>query len=188
MQLTLGMPELGFKRCNFCEQDKPWNNGAGWHNAQCPDCYRARMRQWRVANRDYMVAYRQANKERRSSQHRAWRARHLEERRAYCNQWRRNNLDRSAASSRNRYARKLNAACGCSPNCFNDRYAELLAQDGAQCAVEGCSRVDFQADHIIPLIKGGLHCGSNCQLLCRWHNQSKHDKMPDEFDDYCRNI
>lgn len=43
------------------------------------------------------------------------------------------------------------------------------------------SRVYFQIDHIIPISKGGKTVLDNLQLLTRWENANKGDKMPLEF-------
>ena len=36
---------------------------------------------------------------------------------------------------------------------------------------------EFQADHVIPYAKGGETTLDNAQLLCRYHNQQKSDRV-----------
>ena len=71
--------------------------------------------------------------------------------------------------SRSRRARKGNAVCEHGPSCF-----VLAVQSMPQhCSMPGCLRKEIQANHIIPLAKGGLDCRDNFQPLCRLHNAIK---------------
>jgi 5-methylcytosine-specific restriction endonuclease McrA len=40
---------------------------------------------------------------------------------------------------------------------------------------------DCHADHVMPLVKGGLHCLSNLVISCAKCNMQKHDKMPEDW-------
>lgn len=45
-------------------------------------------------------------------------------------------------------------------------------------AIYGINTYEFsqmQADHIVPWSKGGKTVLSNCQMLCKWHNEHKSD-------------
>ena len=54
----------------------------------------------------------------------------------------------------------------------------LIERDGYECTE--CEEVDsLSIDHIIPLSKGGSDELDNLQLLCKKHNSSKGDQVPE---------
>jgi 5-methylcytosine-specific restriction endonuclease McrA len=55
----------------------------------------------------------------------------------------------------------------------------LIERDGYQCARCG-SQDNLTIDHIVPLSKGGSDDLDNLQLLCKTHNSSKGDRLPEE--------
>jgi 5-methylcytosine-specific restriction endonuclease McrA len=50
---------------------------------------------------------------------------------------------------------------------------------GPACMYPGCSRVDVQVDHVVPLALGGRDDVSNLQLLCPPHNNEKNNSARD---------
>ncbi len=57
----------------------------------------------------------------------------------------------------------------------------LIERDGWVCNHPDCdSQEDLTIDHVIPLSKGGTDELGNLQLLCRYHNSLKNDKLPSE--------
>ena len=117
---------------------------------------RERQRQRRAANPELA---RQRNRE--------WVAANLERRREIARK-----------SERNRRASKADAICEHGPGCF-DQAAQSMLQ---RCAIPNCrKRKEIQADHIVPLAKGGLDCRNNLQPLCRQHNSAKNVADPIAF-------
>lgn len=57
---------------------------------------------------------------------------------------------------------------------------ELKRLYASPCAYCG-TRENIEADHIIPIARGGRHSIGNLQPLCRLHNQSKKDKLMVEW-------
>lgn len=57
--------------------------------------------------------------------------------------------------------------------------ARLLSAVGAACVVCGATAADaaLELDHIIPHSKGGTDEESNQQIMCRFHNNLKSDKL-----------
>lgn len=53
--------------------------------------------------------------------------------------------------------------------------ADLVALYGPHCLFPGCTETELTFDHVISVAKGGSHTMDNLQLLCRFHNNSKHD-------------
>jgi 5-methylcytosine-specific restriction endonuclease McrA len=61
---------------------------------------------------------------------------------------------------------------------------ELLDRQKGMCANLICSadiREEYDVDHIMPIILGGLHSADNIQLLCPSCNRSKAGKHPDAW-------
>jgi 5-methylcytosine-specific restriction endonuclease McrA len=52
----------------------------------------------------------------------------------------------------------------------------LLSAPGAACVVCG-STEQLELDHIIPHSKGGTDDESNQQIMCKYHNNLKSDKL-----------
>ena len=134
-----------------------------------PEGYRKKQkeyqRQWDAANPGYQKEYL-----------RQWRAANP----GYARQWYYKNHEQARVNGRrgwrNRRARKLNAICEHGPGCYDKAVREITRR---RCAIPGCrARKHIQADHIIPLAKGGLDCRDNLQLLCRHHNATKNAQDP----------
>ena len=49
------------------------------------------------------------------------------------------------------------------------------------CGREGTKEIPLERDHWIPVSKGGRSNTSNLAVLCRTCNQSKADKLPEEW-------
>lgn len=60
---------------------------------------------------------------------------------------------------------------------------QLIAQAGGRCEHKSvvwrrCSRPGTEADHVVPWSRGGRTVVENGQLLCRTHNTTKSNYMP----------
>lgn len=120
---------------------------------------RTRHRGWLAANQDRVREYRQLNREARS---------------AYNAEWRKANPEKvREKSSRRRAQLRDNGVWTVS-----DR--DLLRLYASPCAACG-SREDIQADHIIPVTRGGRHSIGNLQPLCGSCNKSKMNRLPVEW-------
>ena len=187
-------------KCSKCHQFRKWNDGKGWRWQNCPECareyyrlYRAanpdqrrqyyaanadamreRARKHRATNPEYMRQYRAANADAIREQARQYRAANADAVRERRNRWAVANPEVKRKHERNRRARKSNAVCPHGPGCF-DTAAQSMPQ---RCTVPDCQRKEIQADHIVPLAKGGLDCKDNLQPLCKSCNSRKKDKDP----------
>ena len=55
------------------------------------------------------------------------------------------------------------------------------AKYGKKCAMCGEKGLRLEADHIVPIARGGPHVISNIQFLCKPCNASKHSRDPVEW-------
>ena len=94
--------------------------------------------------------------------------------------WKADNPDRNAdhmrAASRNHRGRKNDAVCEHGAGCFAVA-AKMMAR---KCAICG-SKKRIEADHIVPLSRGGLDCRDNIQPLCKRCNTSKQARDHADF-------
>ncbi len=58
---------------------------------------------------------------------------------------------------------------------------EIIKMLSSQCSVTGCTNLDIEMDHVIPLSRGGSHCIGNLQPMCTHHNRVKNNKTNMEF-------
>ena len=84
------------------------------------------------------------------------------------------NRERVSSNQHKRRARKMDAGV------FMITDKELSRIYSSPCAYCGGTE-RIEADHIIPIAKGGRHSIGNLQPLCRAHNQSKKDKFMVEW-------
>lgn len=164
---------------------------------------------WRAKNKEYMRAYREANKDRIAEQKKDWyeanretvaerdAVRYQEKRadilayqaayyaangdlvRQRVAQWKREKPELVAVQSQRRRARKA----GVEGDLSKDIVARLLNLQRGKCA---CCRIDLKEtgrhlDHHMPLALGGANTDDNMQLLCPSCNSSKHAKHPVDF-------
>ena len=159
-----------FRKCGKCGELRPTDDGRRWHRRQCPDCRAA----CQVA---YNAEYRAANADKERARHKAYRAANADKVRARYKAYCQTEAGKQSMRrrSRNRRAVKQNAVCAHGPNCF-DNAARLMPR---KCATPGCRRRRPEADHIIPLAEGGLHCRHNLQPLCKSCNSAKSARLVD---------
>ena len=147
-------------------------DGRKWHGKQCPDCRLAANRKEERERRSD-PAYREqqnANRKERRRTDPEYRARGNATRTIRKRNYGRTPEGKAANRKhiRNRRARKADAICAHGPGCF-DTAAATLPQVCAHCGTD--QRIE--ADHIIPISRGGLDCRHNQQPLCRQCNAAK---------------
>lgn len=97
-----------------------------------------------------------------------------ERNRAYCVAWRKGN---PAAAVRHTAARRARKAAAI-PADFSDFDAFVIEEAAAACKRrEAMHGERFEVDHMIPLVRGGLHCATNLQVIPARLNRSKSGKM-----------
>lgn len=151
---------------------------------------------WDAANLDKVkaaqVRYRTKNRQKRIEAHRKWYAENQEIGRAASRRWHTEHPDHSKELLRKWKAgnpEKVLLYCA-------RRHERLKSQGGTvrtgfikhlkamqknRCAFCQQQLSKLNVDHIVPLVRGGVHDESNLQLLCPTCNRRKHALMPHEF-------
>ena len=119
------------------------------------------------------------DKEATLAKNREWRDKHLEQHRAQCRQWAKDNPVAMRAIIARRRAKILEV--GGSYSKYD--VARLMETQGKECA---CCSVDldsagYHVDHIHPISRGGSNSPDNLQLLCPTCNRRKSNKLPAEW-------
>ena len=144
---------------------------------------------WREKNReklrDYSTAYRKENKEDIKEKTDVWRSNNREDINNKSRKWVKNNPEVRAASvkkytqsnpekkSNNAHRRRAKLK-GAGSFIVSNKFMKRLYLSA--CRFCGADK-DIQADHIIPISKGGRHSEGNLQPLCGPCNRSKNDKL-----------
>ena len=155
-------------------------------DAAFADSVRAQNRDWYDRNRQkrraYNLGYRQEHgDELRAKERERNRQRYIENPRAqldYYKRWRLRNLERARNYVRVSSNKRRAAAAGTH---FTFREWEaLLVYHGSRCAY--CGSADrIEADHRIPLHRGGSNAIENILPACRHCNRRKHRRTEEEF-------
>lgn len=119
-------------------------------------------------------AYREKNKEKISAKDKKYRAANKEKLKETKRKWLAKNMDKRRATAL-RYARRKR---GGGEMVSEEEMKELFRMFGNACACCG-SEDALEADHIIPLKKGGRNIIGNLQILCRSCNAKKHVETRD---------
>jgi 5-methylcytosine-specific restriction endonuclease McrA len=190
---TSAYPTPNEKRCSTCGCVKPLGafspRGDYSHRLRsaCKDCRAREKEGYRQRNLDKVRAsdarYREENREAVNQRYRDWcdahsdrsaeiakqsRTKHADARRAYNQQWWRDNAALGNTYWTARRARKL--ANGGSHTVAE--WEELKGACGRRCLCCG-RRVKLTKDHVIPLTAGGTDAIDNIQPLCQPCNSSK---------------
>lgn len=184
----------GEKVCTKCQRMLPASMFAAYKRSssglspRCKDC----QRDWRVANRDYLIAekrkYWEANRDRlikkaserqkqnkelSNARSKKWREENKERRREVANSWVRRNKDYAAFQATNRRSMKLSATPEWA-NMFFIKEAYLLARKRTEM-----TGVKWCVDHVVPL-RGktvcGLHVEHNLAVITQLENFSKNNR------------
>ena len=95
----------------------------------------------------------------------------------YDKQYAKNNPDKINAIAAKRRATKLKQT----PDLTRGQRQEIVDLYELSTFAYEISGIKHHVDHIIPLVKGGLHHPLNLQVITATENLSKNDKMPDEL-------
>lgn len=138
----------------------------------CKSCMNAARNKWNQENPEKRKAANKSWDERNPDKIRekslAWRNRNIERARENARRWKKNNPDKNARIEQKRRAVKAMVVIGHFPT-----LSELIEIYGAACMYPDCENTNLTVDHVVPLAMGGVHDGSNAQILCGFHNSKK---------------
>ena len=140
------------------------------------------MRAWAEKNRTYKLAYNQryyaANQQRLLEDKRRYYAENVELVRARINEHYRNNKPLYFASRDKRRLLIKQDDSTYTAKDLDDMYA---SQNGLCCYCEIDISGGYEADHLLPLSRGGSNGAENLALACKPCNRRKHAKTAEEF-------
>ncbi|MBS1722532.1 MAG: HNH endonuclease [Armatimonadetes bacterium] len=199
-----GMDMRTCTRCNKTFELSPDNfyyhknrRGDKVPQKHCKQCEVSRVADWRARNlehhQEYIKNYRETNKvrikqvladyyqrnrETKDAYSAEWCQANPEARRAIARRWAQRNKDKINAKTHNYRARKQ----GAEGSHTDAELVAILEQQGYLCYwCDLCIEEKYEADHYIPLSRGGTNYSSNIVMSCRRCNASKADLLPDEF-------
>jgi 5-methylcytosine-specific restriction endonuclease McrA len=168
------------KQCTKCDEVKPLSEfhknhtTKDGHRNMCKVCAIEARRSWSAKNPDY---YKDYDKNRNQSA----------ERKAYKAECQKDYYERKPhifrANSAKRRALLFGATVGTLPANFRELLIEFY---GNACMFPGCDKPineknKLTVDHVVPLARGGAHSLENMQLLCQYHNSSKHARSTADY-------
>ncbi len=122
---------------------------------------------------EYKKAWTEANAARNAAYKREHYERHREEIIARSEEWSKNNAKKVKQFKANN-SRRRRAAKHASPGNFTAKeFEELCERYGNKCLCCGVTGVVLEADHVVPLTRGGSDDIENIQPLCGTCNRSK---------------
>jgi 5-methylcytosine-specific restriction endonuclease McrA len=128
---------------------------------------------------EYKKAWTKANSARIAASKREYYERNREEVIARSTEWAENNLERVRQFKANN-RRKRRVAKNASRGSFTAKeFKELCERYGNKCLSCGSMGVTLEADHVIPLARGGSDDIGNIQLLCGFCNRRKFVSLVD---------
>lgn len=179
-----------YKVCNTCKQVKPVSvfyrradNKDGLDN-KCPACYsayhkarydanpeaaRARSKRWRLENPEAVKEIKARGRDRHIQYNRQWYRENTERAAEAQRIYRASNRSKARSIVANRRARIKNNGYFA----ISDKEWERLY---SSCCVYCGSKDEIQADHVIPVSRGGRHSIGNLVPACRICNVSKNDR------------
>lgn len=128
---------------------------------------------------EYKKAWTKANAARTAASKREYYERNREEVIARSEEWAENNLEKVRRFKANN-KRMRRAAKHASPGNFTAKeFEDLCGEYGNRCLCCGITGVELEADHVVPLTRGGSDDIENIQPLCGTCNRSKFVKIVD---------
>lgn len=189
------MNSVSDKTCTRCQVEKSLSEFTKNKNSKdglshsCKSCRAEYGRANRQRISEYERQYRLANKDRTESVALEYRRRNNKQRREATKQWRENNPDKHLAYkqkwnqehpekvSLHRTNRRVRMK---GTRVFYIRSKFFIRLYSSACVVCG-EKENINADHVIPLYRGGTHSEGNLQPLCGYCNSSKGAKLMVEF-------
>lgn len=142
------------------------------------EAYAEANRAWTADNREHVSEYkREWYLARRDELRAGARANYAANRERIRDRYR-TNPDLARAANQRRRARELAAVCAHGPACVD---ASVLAAIRAEPTCLYCDAAATQADHFVPLTRGGMHCRDNLVPCCQRCNSTKNNRDPDEW-------
>ena len=130
----------------------------------------AKNKEWRDNNPNHKANWVKENKRAVKEYHKKYHAENKEKRAEYNKEWNKSNKERSNSITQKRRARQL----GNGTFIVSERFIKNLYN--SPCRFCGGSD-KIEADHILPISRGGRHSEGNLQPLCKSCNSSKGPKL-----------
>lgn len=172
------------KQCSKCNETKPFAEyhkdikGKYGYVAQCKSCVKIKSKQWYWNNRSRELTKSSqryaANPELYRQRAKEWADANREYKRANDRAYQKNNLDKYRMTSQRRKARKRQNGI------FKISSKELQRLYSSPCTYCG-STLNIQADHVIPIARGGRHSIGNLVPACQKCNSSKRQRFITEW-------
>lgn len=155
------------------------------HKSELAEYKRAWICDHREECREHHRNYYLTHKEQHSEASRLWYQKHREERLQYIKEWMKRNPEKWRRTRQRRKAIQRNAPVGNEDLIFEwrSRWINRKYSVCYWCKMKVLTN-QCQADHIIPLAKGGSHSVENLCISCEPCNHSKHAKMPDVWNQH----
>jgi hypothetical protein len=188
----------GQKRCIGCKQVfpatleyfDPRSGSEGNLRGECSNCRRIRLAKWRDDNHEHYIEYhkqyRSDNAEQVSAIKSDWFKRNKERvaprMKITGKRWKENNRDKVRMSGRTSMARRkarIRAVGG--THTAADIELQFRSQKGKCWWCEKKLGKTYHVDHRIAISKGGTNWPNNICISCQHCNESKHNKMPWEW-------
>lgn len=159
------------KICSICKIEKSIFDFYKTSNAglfsYCKSCHKQKALDWKINNPERRKAIDKKNGSK-------WAKDNPEKNRLKANQWAKDNPEKVA----NKYHKRKATLQNCKS--FYIRNSFLIKLYKSNCVICG-SAENIEADHIIPISRGGIHGESNLQPLCKNCNSSKGAKTMSEW-------
>lgn len=172
------------KKCSKCGEIKSFSDfhkqasSSDGHAGYCKSCSRQYHKNWVQNNpervKETRLAYERDHYDRIQNSTTNWRKNNLERHKTNKKKWNQANAARTVEMVQRRRARKKSNGV----YLISDKFLQKLYS--SPCAICGSSE-KIEADHIIPILRGGVHSEANLQPLCRSCNGSKGTKTMTEW-------
>ncbi len=154
-------------------------------NGICVDCDTDRMARYHAARPGLGAKWARDRRAKDPSGHRAevkrWAQKNPEKTKEILDRWRENNLERARELARVGVAARRAREAACGGTITPEDIAEATTRQKGRCAECGEKHRRLEADHIIPLARGGRNDRGNLQMLCRSCNARKGARDPLEW-------
>jgi len=134
------------------------------------DMIKEQKKRYRLENIDKFKQYRLDHAENKKIYNKQYHLENVDSKRAYYKQYRLNNADEMRNNNAKRRAQKLNNGT------YKISKKELVRLYNSPCFYCG-SGENVEADHVVPISRGGQHSIGNLVPACRACNRSKHNKL-----------